>query len=131
MKNSFTNPNAQWGPSETSVRDWYAKCEKQNIVPRLWQRDPSLWPKDPGAQKEIKNRLGWLALPRSMRPHLGELRTFQEEIKNAGYAHAVLIGMGGSSLAPEVIQSVLGNAPGYPKLVVIDSTDPAFVRDIE
>ncbi len=131
MKNSFTPPNAQWGPYETSVRDWYAKCEKQNIVPRLWQRDPSLWSKDPAVQKDIKNRLGWLALPRMMRPHLGELKTFQDEVKAAAFTHVVLLGMGGSSLAPEVMQNVLGNAPGFPKLLTLDSTDPGRVKDVE
>ena len=131
MKNSFAAPNAQWGPYEAVIRERYAKCEKTNIVPRLWQRDAALWSKDPAAQKEIKNRLGWLALPRMMRPHLAELKTFQEGVKAAGFTHAVLMGMGGSSLAPEVMQNVLGNAAGFPTLITLDSTDPGRVKDVE
>lgn len=131
MKPSFAAPSAQWGPYEDTIKDWYSKCEKSRLVARLWQRDPSLWSKDPGAQKEIKNRLGWLALPRTMRPHLNELKAFQDEVKAAGFSHAVLLGMGGSSLAPEVMQNVLGNVAGFPKLLVLDSTDPARVKEVE
>lgn len=131
MKNTFTPPNAQWGPYEASIRQWYAKCEKMNVVPRLWQRDATLWSKDPAAQKEIKNRLGWLALPRLMRPHLNEFKTFQDEVKATGFTHAVLLGMGGSSLAPEVMQNVFGNAVGFPSLLTLDSTDPGRVKDVE
>ncbi len=131
MKNTFASPNAQWGPYETTLSEWHAKCEKMNIVPRLWQRDVTLWSKNPAAQKEIKNRLGWLSLPRLMRPHLNELKTFQDDVKSAGFTHAVLLGMGGSSLAPEVMQSVLGNAVGFPTLLTLDSTDPGRVKDVE
>jgi glucose-6-phosphate isomerase len=131
MKISFTPPAAQWGPYEQTIKDWYSKCDKSRIVPRLWQRDVTLWSKDPAAHKEIKNRLGWLALPRTMRPHLNELKAFQDEVKAGGYQNVVLLGMGGSSLAPEVMQNILGNAPGFPKLVVLDSTDPGRVKDVE
>lgn len=131
MKSSFAQPNAQWGAYEAGIRDWFAKCEKSRVIPRLWQRDPSLWSKDPAVQKEIKNRLGWLALPRAMRSHLPELKAFQDEVKGAGFTHAVLLGMGGSSLAPEVMQSVLGNVAGFPKLITLDSTDPARIKDVE
>ena len=129
MKNSFHPVSAQWGPYETSIRDWFDKCDKQRLINRLWQREPALWSKNPAAHKEIKNRLGWLSLPRTMRSHLTELKVFQDEVRQAGYGHAVLLGMGGSSLAPEVMQNILGNAPGFPQLLILDSTDPAKVKE--
>ena len=131
MRHSFVLPTAHWGPYEETLRDWSAKSEKLKLIPRLWQRDPLLWSKNPAQHKEIKDRLGWLSIPRLMKSHVAELKAFQEEVKAAGFTHAVLLGMGGSSLAPEVLQSVLGNAPGFPELLVLDSTDPARVKDVE
>ncbi len=131
MKRTYALPTAQWGVYDQTLKEWYGKCEKLKLIPRLWQRDALLWSKDPSAQKEIKGRLGWLSMPRVMKSHVAELQTFQQEVKAAGFKHAVLLGMGGSSLAPEVLQRVLGNAAGFPELLVLDSTDPGRVKDVE
>ena len=131
MKNTHALPNAQWGPYESSIQEWIDKSEKLKIIPRLWQRDPLLWSKNLAAHKEIKNRLGWLSTPRMMKSHLVELKAFQEAVKAGGFTHALLLGMGGSSLAAEVMQNILGNAPGFPELLVLDSTDPGRIKDLE
>jgi glucose-6-phosphate isomerase len=94
----------------------------------LWRRDPSLWSDDPATQQKIANRLGWLSSPALMADSLERLRTFASGIQRDGFTHVVLLGMGGSSLAPEVLRAVIGVAPGWPTLHMLDSTDPAAVR---
>jgi len=96
---------------------------------RLWAGDPTLWVTKPAA--EISDRLGWLRLPESMAGRLPGFRSFAEEIQSEGTAHIVLLGMGGSSLTPELFQKTLGSAPGYPALLVLDSTHPAAVAATE
>jgi glucose-6-phosphate isomerase len=94
----------------------------------LWRRDPSLWSDDPATQLKIANRLGWLSSPALMADSLERLRTFAAGVWRDGFTHVVLLGMGGSSLAPEVLRAVIGAAPGSPTLHMLDSTDPAAVR---
>jgi glucose-6-phosphate isomerase len=94
----------------------------------LWRRDPTLWSDDAIVQRAIANRLGWLGSPELMADSLERLLTFAIEIRRAAFSDVVLLGMGGSSLAPEVLRGVLGVAPGWPRLHMLDSTDPAAVR---
>lgn len=96
---------------------------------RLWAKDPTLW--FPKPVPEIADRLGWLDLPESMHEKLEALDAFVEEAKAEEKQHVVLLGMGGSSLAPEVFQNTFGNAKGFPELIVLDSTHPAAVRSVE
>jgi glucose-6-phosphate isomerase len=96
----------------------------------LWRRDPSLWSADAAAQKTIANRLGWLAAPSLMVETLDRLGAFAADVKRAGFEHVVLMGMGGSSLAPEVLRSIVGVAGGWPRFHMLDSTDPAAVRAV-
>ena len=95
---------------------------------RLWRRDPSLWSTDASVQEKIANRLGWLSSPTLMAGSIGRLHTFADAVKRDGLAHVVLLGMGGSSLAPEVLRAVVGVGPGWPQFQMLDSTDPAAVR---
>ncbi|MBX6372177.1 MAG: glucose-6-phosphate isomerase [Acidothermus sp.] len=98
-----------------------ALADLKGIPARLVDRDPTLW--GPEAESEARIRLGWLGLPQTSREFLPELRTFAEELRAAGLTHVVLAGMGGSSLAPEVITATAGVA-----LTVLDTTDPGQVR---
>jgi transaldolase/glucose-6-phosphate isomerase len=113
------------GRREERIRTW----GKSGFLRRLWARDPALWASGPAP--EIRNRLGWLELPETMGPRLAGFSAFAEEIKAEGFRHAVLLGMGGSSLGPEVFQKTFGNASGYPELIVLDSTHPAAVEAVE
>ena len=122
---------AEWGNYKQTISDWVLKAEKQSLVRRLWDKDASLWTKDVKAQEEVRARLGWLTAPKQMRESLESLNAFAGEIKDAGFKQLVLLGMGGSSLAPQVFQTVFGNQPGYPELVVLDSTDPGRVLDVQ
>jgi glucose-6-phosphate isomerase len=94
----------------------------------LWRSTPSVWSRDPEAQKAIADRLGWMSSPLLMADSLDRLTTFAAGVKRDGFTDVVLLGMGGSSLAPEVLRAVVGIAGGWPRLHMLDSTDPAAVR---
>jgi transaldolase / glucose-6-phosphate isomerase len=96
----------------------------------LWRRDPTLWSTDAAHQQVAARRLGWLALPATMRGELAALGAFAAEVRDAGFTHAVLLGMGGSSLTPEVMRRMLGVCPGCLELAVLDNTSPAAVRAV-
>ena len=94
----------------------------------LWGRRLDAWTSDPQVQKKIAMRLGWLDAPSIMRPHVPRLQTLAAAVKADGFMDVVLLGMGGSSLAPEVIRAVIGVAPGFPRFHVLDSIDPDEIR---
>lgn len=117
------------GDYQSSVDEHLKTWKEAGFNRRLWEKDPTLWFSEP--VPEITNRLGWLNLPEIMHEQLDALTAFAEEIKNDGIKHVVVLGMGGSSLAPEVYQNTLGNSASYPELLVLDSTHPDAVRAIE
>jgi glucose-6-phosphate isomerase len=99
---------------------------------RLWEADTTLWkPDDEAHQQVIGNALGWLSVFEGVREQLGAITEFVDELRAEGYRSAVLLGMGGSSLAPEVMREVFGAREGYLDLHVLDSTDPAAVLAVE
>lgn len=110
---------------ERRLKAW----QNAQFCERLWKKDPTLWSKEP--QAELTDRLGWLELPETMEKQAAELIGFADRVKADGFRHVVLLGMGGSSLAPEVFQRTFGNRPGYPALQVLDSTHPAAVKTVE
>ncbi len=112
-----------------AVAEGLKALEERRFVERLWAQDAGLWSANPAQQALIKNRLGWLASPSFMRERLAELKDFAAEIRRAGFSHVVLLGMGGSSLAPEVFALTFGFKQGSPTLLVLDSTDPAAVKN--
>ena len=105
------------------------RWEAQQFARRIWAKDPSLWQPEP--QQGITDRLGWLVLPERMQDKCEDILSFAQQIKKEGFSHVLLLGMGGSSLAPEVFQKTLGNAPGFPELIVLDSTHPAAIIAVE
>jgi transaldolase/glucose-6-phosphate isomerase len=105
------------------------RWEAQDFARRLWAKDPGLWHPEP--QPEIIDRLGWLTLPANMQDKCERFLLFAHQIKEEGISHILLLGMGGSSLAPEVFQKTFGHAPGYPELFVLDSTHPAGITAVE
>jgi transaldolase/glucose-6-phosphate isomerase len=96
---------------------------------RLWAKDPTLW--SPTPVPELANRLGWLTLHDASELDLDRLRDFAREVAAEGTTDIVLLGMGGSSLAPEVFQATFGNVAGFPSLHVLDSTHPDAVCSLE
>jgi transaldolase/glucose-6-phosphate isomerase len=113
------------GPCRAAFEDRLRAWETEGYVARLWAKDPALWASGPTA--EISDRLGWLELPGAMEGRLATLRAFGETIRAEGYTRVILMGMGGSSLAPDVFSRTFGPAPGHPDLTVLDSTHPASV----
>ena len=97
---------------------------EDSVVHRIWNKDHTLWSPDPA---EIGNRMGWMDSPEAMVPGIGEIDPVVEAVRESGCTHGLLLGMGGSSLAPEVLRNIFGFAPGHPELAVLDSTDPAAV----
>jgi len=126
MKDFQTFRLGEW---KTQVNERLKLWKKQGFSRRLWEKDPTLWFSEP--QPEITDRLGWLALPEMMQNKLDELSSFAEQIKDEGISHVVLLGMGGSSLAPDIFQKTFGNVPGYPELLVLDSTHPSALLSLE
>jgi transaldolase/glucose-6-phosphate isomerase len=105
------------------------QAEAEAVAKRVWQHDESLWG-GPGVP-EIGNRLGWLTISEKMLEHAPELNAFVEQVKADGFTDTVLLGMGGSSLGPEVIRRSYGQIPGALRLHVLDSTDPGAVLGVE
>ena len=114
---------------ETDATAAFKKLAELDFASRLWKKDAALWKKDAAAKKYIQGALGWLDIPFKMLPKAGEIEKFTAEIRAAGFTHAVLLGMGGSSLAPEVIRGIFQN-PKFPRLLVLDTTDPAWIESV-
>ena len=108
-----------------------ADLAKRDAVARIWAKDPTLWKSDPGHQQIIRNSLGWLTVMPTVRQRAANLAGFAVEVGQAGYTHVLLLGMGGSSLCPDVLRLTFGQAKGFPTLAVLDTTDPPSVRALE
>ncbi len=121
----------QWhslGRLQPAVDAQLAKLAKEDAPRRLWAKDPTLWSSDPAKRAEILDRLGWLNVAAKMLERSAELR----ELAAAGraYSDVVLLGMGGSSLCPDVLRNTFGTVKGHPKLHVLDTTDPATILSV-
>jgi glucose-6-phosphate isomerase/transaldolase/glucose-6-phosphate isomerase len=103
------------------------ELDHNRVVDRLWEKDHRLWKDQP---TEITDRLGWLTVHERMREQLDGLRDCVAETKAMGVTDVVLLGMGGSSLGPEVLRASFGQAKGFPRLWVLDSTVPGWVRSV-
>lgn len=125
----LTHQSLNLGDYEPRVRARMDEWISGDFAGRLWRKDPSLWPHASSAV--VNNRLGWLTLPRDMHGQIDPIARFAQEIRKEGFRHAVLLGMGGSSLSAEVFQSTLGGRKGFPELIVLDSTHPGAVRSVE
>jgi transaldolase/glucose-6-phosphate isomerase len=115
--------------SEAAITGRVNRAVTDNVAQRIWKRDPALWG-GPGVP-EIENRLGWLNVTETMLEHLPELIALRDELKSDGYTDAVLLGMGGSSLGPEVIRQSFGDSASGLRLQVLDSTHPDAILAVE
>ncbi len=105
-----------------NLNDWRASGK----VRRLWQGDASLW-----TSEDEANWLGWLGITDEQLANAAKLKTLADEVKSAGFTDILLLGMGGSSLCPEVLSLTYPQVPGFPRLHILDSTDPAQIRSVE
>lgn len=108
----------------------FKKIEEDSVITRIFAKDPTVWTFDTQAYPEIRNRLGWLDIHKTIEKNAPEYREILESLRKDGITKALLIGMGGSSLAPEVVALTFADADGL-KLTIIDSTDPGQVLDAD
>ncbi len=113
-------------PLAGAVADSLEVWRKNNKAARLWQKDASLW-----SGTDESNWLGWLSIVGEQLAHVADLLQIAEEVRKARFKHALLLGMGGSSLCPEVLRMTFGKIKGFPELHVLDSTDPAQIKAIK
>jgi glucose-6-phosphate isomerase len=106
------------------------RARDEQWAERLFARDPSLWSSDPRVQAAISERLGWLGAPAHFSEEIAALEGFGEGIRDAGFTAAIVAGMGGSSLAPDLLARTFGTVDGWLELRVLDSTDPAAVAAV-
>ncbi|HYM50226.1 MAG TPA: bifunctional transaldolase/phosoglucose isomerase [Candidatus Limnocylindrales bacterium] len=122
---------AKLGALEAPVNARLTQLERDAAVRRIWEKDATLWKADPAAQKEIKERLGWLEVVTRIKARIPELTALRDTLLKEGCRDAVLLGMGGSSLAPEVFRRTFGEASQALRLHVLDTTDPAAIAELE
>ena len=119
------------GAHEAAVERRVEALIASGAAERIWNRDAALWGGDAARQASVANRLGWLDIASAMRAETGAIEAFAREIRDAGYTSAVVLGMGGSSLAPEVLRLSIVPREGYPRLYVLDTTDPVTILGVE
>ena len=115
------------GLYENRINDRLNQWDEINMLDRLRQKDLSLWNTRKG---EVTDMLGWLSLGKSMSSQLDDILEFSDQMCNEGFTKAVLLGMGGSSMASCVFKQTLGSAEGYLDLIVLDSTHPDTIRNV-
>jgi glucose-6-phosphate isomerase len=113
---------------ESGLSERLETARSERVADRVFDHDETLWG---GPGPEIGNRLGWLTIADRMLGQAGDLRALLEEVRGEGFTDAALLGMGGSSLGPEVIRRSFGDLEGGLRLHVLDSTDPGAVRELE
>ena len=118
------------GAAGSAVAEFSSQLAGGNAVARLRQRDTTLWPGDEPSRRVMADRLGWLDEPQRQRAVVSGLHAYSSWVRDRGFAHAVLVGMGGSSLCPEVLRQTFGVRPGFPDLIVLDSTDPDQIGSV-
>src|SRR5262245_61485544 len=116
---------ASLGKYESGVSEIIKRAEAEQWTRKIVRKDPTLWKSEESHQKIIKNALGWVMVPDQMDDHVDELAAFSARIRNDEFKYVMVLGMGGSSLCPEVFRRTFGKQPVAPELLVLDSTDPA------
>jgi len=114
------------GRLEAAYREELHHLHEGGVVEKIWAKQPGVWKSEPEHAKVIRNRLGWLEVVTPMRTDVERLRSFARDARKEGFGDVVLLGMGGSSLAPEVF-SLIFPRPDGPRFHVLDSTDPGSI----
>lgn len=127
---SLPSQTERLGAVENVVREAFALTKAKRMIERVWTKDATLWKDDAAARKSIPGWLGWLRATDASREQLGAIREFADEVRQ-NFSHVLLIGMGGSSLCPEVLRRTFGRQTDFPELLVLDSTDPDTLARFE
>ena len=115
------------GSYQSAVTNAVDKMRRSNIAARIWANDFHVWKSSP---QEISNRLAWLHAPLETSANVKSIRASLEPFTNGSIEDVVLLGMGGSSLSAEVFNNIFGSAPGFPRLQILDTTDPQVIHDV-
>ncbi len=127
---SSSSGSGSVGSYTDEVEETATRLAENKAASRLWSKDATLWSRDAATQKQISGALGWLDSPTVMAKEVDKLKAFADDVRQAGFTRAILLGMGGSSLAPEVLQHTFGNQEGFPELTVLDTTNPDSIREL-
>jgi glucose-6-phosphate isomerase len=122
MSYRFVLPAELRGAVDQAAADWQAN-DANNKVARFWQKDPTLWTRD-----GEENWLGWMDIVERQQKDMAAFAALAADVKATGFKSVLLLGMGGSSLCPEVLSVTFGRQAGFPALHIVDSTDPAQVK---
>ncbi len=121
--------NLALGIHGEAVQSAINKMAADKVNARIWGHDGSVWKDQPNVISKIETRLGWLDTDKTI--DIERLKKLQSSIKESSFSQIVLLGMGGSSLAPEVLYQAFGRQAGFPEFHVLDSTDPTYIRYVE
>jgi transaldolase/glucose-6-phosphate isomerase len=131
LEGEVATQSVQAGSAKELVGAGLEALDDRQFGRRLYENDPSLWSSDPHEQEPIRRRLGWLDSVEAFRDRIMDVTAFADHVREEGFTHVVLLGMGGSSLSAAVCRDIFGPAQGWPELLVLDSTHPAAVREVE
>ena len=121
----------QLGPYQAAVEVEIQRLNGQQFTAGFWQKKADLWVPDAAGQASIRSFMGWLRVAETMVDRVPEIEEFVREVKAAGFKHVVVMGMGGSTMAPIVFKAAFEQGAGGLPLSVLDTTDPGTVRQIE
>ena len=119
-----------YGKNKSEIISAFSSLDEKQIARRIYSKDPFVWKSEEKETEAIRNRLGWLDVGDFIN-RADEIIDFAKEIKKEKFKYVVLLGMGGSSLCPEVARETFGSKQGFPKLLMLDNTDPAAVKNVE
>ena len=119
-----------YGKNKSEIISAFSSLDEKQIARRIYSKDPFVWKSEEKETEAIRNRLGWLDVDDFIN-RADEIIDFAKEIKKEKFKYVVLLGMGGSSLCPEVARETFGSKQGFPKLLMLDNTDPAAVKNVE
>ncbi len=125
---SQTPFQAHLGSYQSEITGALEQLAREDILRRIWKQDHTVWKTDP---TQISDRLGWLYIAEEMAGRTRQMEAVAFGVQAAGYQQVVLLGMGGSSLAPELFANTFGSAAGFPQLSVLDTTDPAGILALD
>ena len=131
LKQEISTQQISCGKLEMEINAAYNSIDKEQTGKLLFAKESKIWKRDLQETKEIEQRLGWLTLPDNFTENVEMLTAFASQIKEEGYTHVVLLGMGGSSLCSEVARKTFGTTKGYLQLYVLDNTDPSAIVELE
>lgn len=131
LGNEISIQQISCGKLNEKVKAAYNSIDEKQVARLFFDMDPHLWKNDSKQIKSISQRMGWLSLADHYTKNVNEINAFTKSVIAEGYTHAVVLGMGGSSLCSEVTLQTFDTEKGYLKLLVLDNTEPAAILDIE